>query len=253
MNNVGDVHVIIQARMDSTRLPRKIIMPFAGGRTFLEWIVERARTSRIADKVIVATTTKAADDAIEALCIRHKYDYSRGSEEDVLGRYAAAAQKFGSRIIVRITSDNPLTDIAEMDRMLEILNSEKLDYVTNHLAGLPVGSGAEVFTFAALERVAEGAKDSYEREHVTPYFYRHPELFKQRHVAPREIYPFALKARLTLDTIEDLEFFRSLAAHMGLSDPAKQPTTGEILSFLEKHQEIVAINKDVVQKTSHKA
>lgn len=246
-------HAIIQARMGSTRLPGKILLPFVGEHTFLEWVVDRLRTSRVLDNVIVATTTNPLDDAIEALCVRRGYASMRGSEEDVLGRYVEAAQKFESRVIVRAISDNPLVDIGEMDRMIGILESDKLDYANNHPGGLPGGTGTEVFTYEAFKRVAADAKDPYEHEHVTPYFYRHPELFTQRTVAPAVLHPFASQVRLTLDTPEDLQMLQALAKGMGFSKPEEQPTTNEILTYLESHLELVQINKAVVQKTFPKA
>lgn len=246
-------HAIIQARMGSTRLPNKVLLPFVGDCTFLEWVVDRLRTSNVLEKVIVATTTNPLDDAIEALCIRRAYDYIRGSEEDVLNRYVEGAQKFGSTLIVRAISDNPLTDVLEMDRMIGILESEQLDYANNHPGGLPGGTGSEVFTHEAFKRVAKEAQDPYEHEHVTPYFYRHPELFIQRTVAPAVLHPFAPKVRLTLDTPEDLQMLRALATGMDFSKPEEQPTTNEILTYLESHPELVEINKAVVQKTFPKA
>jgi len=248
-----NTHIIIQARMGSSRLPGKILMPFVGGYTFLEWVVDRVRTSNVADTVIVATTTNPFDDAVEELCVRRGYDYLRGSEEDVLDRYFEAAQKFQSRIMVRVMSDNPLVDIPEMDRLIETRESEGLDYANNHPAGLPVGTGSEVFTFEAFKRVAAEAKDPYEHEHVTPYFYRHLELFKQRNVEPVVVHPFAPQVRLTLDTSEDLQLLKALAAGMGFSRPEDQPTTNEILSYLEAHPELVRLNQAIVQKTFPKA
>ena len=243
------IHIIIQARMGATRLPGKILMSFAGDFTFLEWIGERAKSSQEAGKVIVATTDSFKDDIVEEFCKKKGYDYFRGSESDVLGRYHGAAKQFGSEIIVRVMADNPLIDIKEMDRAIEILIQEHLDYVSTHPAGLPVGNGTEVFTRRAFERVFRGAKDPYEREHVTPYFYRHSELFTQKNISPLIPHPFASSVRLTLDTPEYANFLCALASGMGFSDPLQQPSTNEILSYLESHPELVMINKSVVQKT----
>lgn len=249
INKQKHIHIIIQARSNSTRLPNKILLPFVGGFTFLEWIVERAKTSSFAEKVIVATTESVEDYETEVLCKRRKYDYFRGSEEDVLGRYWKTVERFGSKIIVRVTSDNPFIDIPEMDRVIGMLQSENLDYANNHSAGLPIGTGVEVFTRESFIRVVAEAKDKYEHEHVTPYYYRHPELFKQMKIPPLNVHKFSTKVRLTIDTIEDLNFLRALSNGIGFSDPFHQPSTNEILSFLQLHSEIVAINNNVQQKT----
>ncbi|MFA5942627.1 MAG: glycosyltransferase family protein [Candidatus Paceibacterota bacterium] len=252
MTKVG-VQIIIQARMGSSRLPGKSFMPFVGEISFLQWVIERCKTSRQADKVVIATTENAKDDVIEELCKENGYDYIRGSEGDVLERYYVAAQKFGSGAVVRVMADNPLIDVLELDRIVEVLLSENLDYASNHPAGLPVGTGSEVFTMAAFERVYAEATDPYDHEHVTPYFYHHPELFKQRNVEPEVLHPFASQVRLTLDTAEDLQMLKALAVGMGFSRPAEQPATNEILSYLETHPELVQINQSVVQKTFPKA
>lgn len=243
------VHIIIQARMGSTRFPGKTLELCAGGLSILEWVVERAKLSRKASRVIVATTDNPRDDAIEALCRLRGYDCVRGSEDDVLARYLLAARQFESRIIVRVTADNPLVDPFEIDRLVGVLEEERLDYASNHPAGLPLGTGSEAFTREGLEKIAGAASDLYEREHVTPYFYRHPELFKQREVAPERVHEFAPKARLTVDTLQDLHFVRTLLAALGCTSPAGLPTTSVILSFLQIHPDIVAMNAAVEQKT----
>ena len=252
MRKVG-IQVIIQARIGSTRLPGKILKPYAGGYVVLEWIIARARLSRRAERVVVATTTNPKDDATEDLCRRTGCDFVRGSEEDVLARFANAACAYPSAVILQINADEPLIDIEEMDRLADILREEGLDYANNHPGGLPIGTGSEAYRAVAFARMVAEAKNQYEHEHVTPYFYRPPELFKQRIVAPSTIHSFAESARLTLDTAEDFEFQRHLTESMGFSEPLQQPSTNEILTFLQSHPEIVAINKNVVQKTFPKA
>lgn len=252
MRKVG-VQVIIQARMGSTRLPGKILKPYAGGYAVLEWIIARARLSRRAERVVVATTTNPKDDATEDACMRAGCDFVRGSEEDVLARFADVARAYPSDVILQINADEPLVDIDEMDRLADILREEGLDYANNHPGGLPLGTGSEVYRAAAFARMVAEAKDPYEHEHVTPYFYRHPKIFKQRIVAPSTIHPFAESARLTLDTAEDFEFQHHLTESMGFSEPLQQPSTNGVLTFLQSHPDIVAINKNMVQKTFPKA
>ncbi len=248
-----NVHIVIQARVGSMRLPGKVLLPFVGQYTFLEWVVKRCLISTQATKVIVATTTSPKDDAIEALCKEKGFAYMRGSEDDVLARYFAAAQQFGSEIIIRVNSDCPLIDVTEMDRAIEILQAEQLEYANTHPGGLPVGMGAEVFTRVALEKVAKQAKDPYEHEHVTPYFYRHPELFKQKEVAALNVHTYDPSTRFALDTPQDLEFLTQLAKELNFSNPKAQPSTNDILAYLELHPELIEINKAIVQKTFPKA
>lgn len=247
------VHMIVQARFGSSRLPGKILRPFIGKLSGLEWIIARGYLSKHVEHVIVATTTNPRDDATEEVCKKADCDIWRGSEDDVLQRVADAAKHFGTRIVADATGDNPFFDLAEMDRLVEIVDDEGFDYVNNHPAGLPLGTGTQAFTAVALARAAAEAVDQYDHEHVTPYFYHHPELFKQRNVKPASIHPFAPNVRLTLDTSEDLRFLQLLSEGMGFSRPEDQPATNEILDYLQAHPEIVAINKEIVQKTFPKA
>ncbi|MBI2025350.1 hypothetical protein HYT04_00985, partial [Candidatus Kaiserbacteria bacterium] len=100
-----EVQVIIQARMGSSRLPGKILKPYVGGYAVLEWIIERARLSTRAERVVVATTTNQKDDATEDACRRIGCDFVRGSEDDVLARFADAARAYPSDVILQINAD----------------------------------------------------------------------------------------------------------------------------------------------------
>jgi spore coat polysaccharide biosynthesis protein SpsF len=243
------VQVLIQARMGSTRFPGKILSRFVENFTVLEWIIQRARQSRYAERIVVATTTNPKDDETVAVCRNCGCDYARGSEEDVLGRFVAAAQIFPCRVVSHITADNPLVDISEMDRLLAVLDANGLDYANNHPAGLPLGTGTEVFLFEALLRMEKMTNVPYDREHVTPYFYDNPSRFRQVELAPTVPHRFASKVRLTLDTPEDLLFLRKLAEGLNLSVPECQPETGAILDFLELHPDLLEINREIRQKT----
>lgn len=246
-------HIIIQARMGSSRLPGKILMSFIGEYTPLRWIIERARLSKYAEKVIVATSINPKDDATEKACKEAGCEVYRGSEDDVLKRFIGTVRMFDTKLIVQINGDEPFVDIIEMDRLVDIAQEEELAYANNHPGGLPLGTGAEVYTREAFERVAREADTPYDHEHVTPYFYHHPELFKQCIVEPTVPHPFAPQVRLTLDTAEDLEMLTALAQGMDFPRPEEQPSTNEIVSFLQEHPEIVMINNHVVQKTFPKA
>ena len=245
-------HVIIQARMGSTRLPGKILKPFIGEYTPLSWLIARAKLSKYADKVIVATSVEERDDTTEAASKAAGAEVYRGSEDDVLMRYHEAVVAFDTKIICDITGDEPFFDLAEMDRMVEILQSEGMDYLNNHPT-LASGVGTQVYTRIAFDRVAREATTPYDHEHVTPYFYQHPELFKQRDVAPLVPHPLAPEVRLDLDEQRDLDFLIALAKGMGFMRPEQQPSTNEMLDYLQSHPEVVVINKEVVQKTFPRA
>lgn len=223
--------IIIQARMGSTRLPGKTLLPF-GSSTVLEYLVDRARALGGARQVIVATTTHASDDAIERVCKKNGYAIFRGSAENVLDRYYQAAKKFDSNLIVRVTADNPFTDFSAVRALTQVLVNEHLDYVRN-VASLPVGAGCEAFTFAALTRAIRAATHAYEKEHVTPYFYKTaPDLFKQRDVSAPATAD-SEHVRLTLDTPTDYE--RLIKIEKEFHGKALMVTTAELVDYVTNH------------------
>jgi len=249
MNKKVKTQVIIQARAGSSRLPGKILMPFVDNISVLGWIIERAKCSKSAERIVVATTVNSKDDETVKVCERHCCSYYRGSEEDVLDRFLNALKAFPCDVIMHITADNPFFDVTETDRLASNLEENGLDYTSNHPMGMPLGTGTEAFTSESFFAMADKTNDLYDHEHVTPYYYNHPELFKLLDLAPLETHPFAKNVRLTLDTPEDFKFLRSLNNVMNITDPKEQPSTNEILTFLEAHPKLVEINRGIVQKT----
>jgi spore coat polysaccharide biosynthesis protein SpsF len=231
---------IIQARMGSTRLPGKVLMKLAG-RSVLAHVVQRTASAKSLTQAVVATTTGPADNAIVDECARLDTPVFRGSEEDVLDRYFRAAEKFGAERIVRITSDCPLYDGGLLDRMLTAFDA---DYMSNVLKRtFPRGLDTEIFTFSNLKRAHREAKQSPEREHVTPYFYQHPELFR---LQSYEEAPDLSGHRWTLDTPEDWEFLQRV--YTALYRPGGIFTTAEVLNLLRERPELTKINAHIEQK-----
>jgi spore coat polysaccharide biosynthesis protein SpsF len=127
---------IIQARMGSTRLPGKVLMPM-GNRTMLGYLIERLSFARTVSTIVVATTTNRRDDVIAEEAWKLEVECFRGSETDVLERYIQAARVNNAEIVVRVTGDNPFTDPASIDRVVDQL-IDGFDYSIE--AGLPVGT-----------------------------------------------------------------------------------------------------------------
>jgi spore coat polysaccharide biosynthesis protein SpsF len=236
MSRVG---VITQARMTSTRLPGKVLMT-AGGVTMLAHHVSRLQRAGLA--VYVATTTNATDDPIVSATAELDVPVHRGSEDDVLGRFAGAIEEFGLETVVRVTSDCPLIDgavVAEGIAAFERGADPDL-YVSNTLErSYPRGFDYEVFSAAALRDAHAHAVAPAEREHVTPYLYsgRHPRRSMRR---PAD----ASRYRVTLDTAEDLELIRRLIEDHHAADLDAE----QIIAVLDAHPELVAINEHVEQK-----
>lgn len=200
---------ILQARMGSTRLPGKMLRPIHAGRGALELMLERVRQARSLAQVVVATTTLAEDDALEALCRRLGVACFRGDPADVLDRYYRCALAFDARAtLVRLTGDCPLHDPAVIDRVVAFFQGGDYDYAANtHPPTFPDGLDTEVFRFTALEAAWRQATLASEREHVTYHLYTHPQTFRIGNLAQAE----DLSAlRWTLDEPRDLEFIRQV-------------------------------------------
>jgi spore coat polysaccharide biosynthesis protein SpsF len=238
MNRVA----IIQARMGSTRLPGKVLMDLAGAPVLVR-VVERARRATLLDEVVVATTNQPADDALVQLCADRGYSSFRGSEDDVLDRYYQAARQHGADVVVRITSDCPLIEPQVIDWGVQAFFEHQVDYASNGMSTrtFPRGLDVEVMTFAVLERAWHEDTNPAWREHVTPYIYRHPELFRLHAL----INPVDLShMRWTVDTPEDLAFVRQIYNHFGSNTFSWQ----DVLALLEQHPEWLEINRHIEQK-----
>ena len=205
---------ILQARLGSTRLPGKVLMPILG-RPMLAHLLHRVRQMETADAIVVATSEKPQDDPIPTYLGEHHPDVVvfRGSETDVLSRFHGAASATDARVVVRITADNPLFDPVTADRLVRLLPDGPFDYASNAVRpSFPRGVVAEAFTREALETAHAEATSAYDREHVTAFFYTHPQRFALGRVdLPRDW----SHLRLTVDTPEDLERARGLFGRHG--------------------------------------
>lgn len=169
---------VIQARMGSTRLPGKVLLPL-GGRTLLAHVVERAARARGVDEVRVATSGLPADDAVAREAAACGATVTRGDEQDVLARYAQAACESDAALVVRVTSDCPLLAPELVERALALLAREGADYASNtRKRTFPRGLDVEVLRREVVEEAAREAREPAEREHVTPFVWRRPERFR---------------------------------------------------------------------------
>jgi spore coat polysaccharide biosynthesis protein SpsF (cytidylyltransferase family) len=231
---------IIQARMSSTRLPRKVLLDLAG-KSVLEHVISRvARANRVSD-IVVATTIKKEDLAIVKLCASLGYSVFCGSENDVLDRFYQVARLFEADQCVRITADCPMMDPGLIDQVLHLHQESGSDYTANILEEtFPDGEDIEVFTFEALENAWENASLTSEREHVTPYIRKHPELFKLTNLrAPENL----AEKRWTIDNAEDYEFLTRVFKELYHQNPFFG--MNDILTLLDLHPELEQINRHI--------
>jgi spore coat polysaccharide biosynthesis protein SpsF len=240
------VVIVTQARMTSTRLPGKVAIDVLG-KTLLEHHLERLQRSKRKTLVVVATTTNHADDVIARICEITGTSIFRGSEHDVLERYYFAAAKFDADIVVRVTSDCPLIDPAVIDLTIEAFLSARptKDYVSNCRLKqtYPRGLDTEVFSFAALKEAHEQATQAFEREHVTPFLWQHPERFALANVDHEVDYS---AHRWTVDTPEDLRLVKMMLAALYPLDPEFH--LQDCIALLQQNPEWADINKHIEQK-----
>lgn len=235
---------IVQARAGSTRLPGKVLMDLAG-RTVLERVVERARRFNLVDDVIVAAPDQRMDDVIAAECRRISVECFRGSESDVLDRFAGAARTTDASICVRLTADCPLLDPGISDNIISVFQEADgaADYASNKIPqSFPRGLDTEVFSREALDRAAREARQPYERTHVTPYIYRHPEIFSLISVTSDVD---RADWRWTIDTAEDLDFVREIYRRLEGRDDF---SWHDVVAILDDDPSLMWINAHVRQK-----
>jgi spore coat polysaccharide biosynthesis protein SpsF len=228
---------IVQARLESTRLPGKTMMDIMG-RPMLWHVINRLKQSRRLTDIVIATTTNEKDKAIVRLARENSVKSYAGNEEDVLDRYYQAAIKFKTDVIVRLTADCPLIDPEIVDKVIEYFLSGNSDYVSNTVKpSYPDGLDTEVFSFGSLQRAWEEAKLKSEREHVTAYLWKHPELFKIGNVK-NDI--DLSRFRWTVDIDEDLQFVREIYQRLYIEDRIFYME--DVLKLLKQHPELLAIN-----------
>lgn len=211
--------VVVQARVGSSRLPGKVLAEVAG-RPMLRFQLDRLQ-DLVCDHLVVATSDLAIDDAIAELAVDVGAAVVRGSESDVLGRFGAVLERYDPHDLVRLTGDCPLSDPSVVADVVSLHRDSAADYTSNvHPRSFPKGLDVEVMTASALRTALTDAVDPYEREHVTPYLYRHPELFS---VANLDSGQDAADLWWTVDTPEDLERIRDLVK--AVDDPVRASWT----------------------------
>ncbi len=237
---------LIQARMGSTRLPRKVLEPISG-KPLVERVVERAHAASRISRVAVVTSDRAGDDELEAACTSAGIACWRGSETDVLDRFHQAAAALGAERIVRITADCPLIDPTVVDALIELVEKRAgLAYASVATGAIgpsrgyrrfPDGLDAEVFDSKVLETAWLEARDPYEREHVTPFIWRRPDRFAAEVLEAPDDFG---DERWTIDYPEDLELVREIYDRLYRRGPAFG--YAEIITLLDANPGLRMLN-----------
>jgi len=236
---------LIQARMGSTRLPGKVLKPVAG-RPLLWHIIHRLKASRLIDEIAIATTINPLDDAIVEFGAAHGIAVVCGPEDDVLARFARAAETLNADVIVRVSSDAPFVDAGFVDHLIASMIEQGGDYVLMEEGAPCAHEGVDPLTRRGLDKLMMDAReDPAAREHVTGYFKLHPDFVP---IARARAYPSLARegGRLTIDTPDDLAFVEAI--HARLEARAGEASLADLLSLLEREPELRAINRHVKQK-----
>ena len=235
--------IMIQARCGSTRLPNKVMKDLCG-KTTLQQLIERAQRSKLSDEVIVVTSIGRENLPILNLCASMGVRVGVGSEDDVLDRYYQTAKLLKPEIVIRLTADCPCFDPELLDLALVQMEPDT-DYMGMITESFADGLDLEIITYAALERSWREANHSFEREHITQYVKRHPELFKLLNFESPIGY-FG-DQRWTVDEPEDFELVRRVFEHFQVEEGRNDFSYKDILTFLKAHPEITDLNKNIAR------
>jgi spore coat polysaccharide biosynthesis protein SpsF len=235
--------VIIQARMGSSRLPGKVLLPL-GDSCVLDYAVSRCRLIHGVTEVVVATSTLPADDRISEWCMSRGVRFFRGSEEDVLTRYYECARHYEPDYVIRVTSDCPFVDYDFGGAMLQAMMDSPSDIVVLDGSLIPRGLTMEVISFGALKQAYERGTEPRHREHVTTYIYEYADRFSKTVIeVPEHLrYP---KLRITLDTEEDYALCKAVADVFAGN---REVPSGEVVEYLLLHPEVAVLNAHIQQK-----
>jgi spore coat polysaccharide biosynthesis protein SpsF len=229
---------ILQARTSSRRFPRKVLEPLMGRPMILRQI-ERIRRAKRPDALVLATSQDASDDELAHLCDKDGVAVHRGSLEDVLSRFVAAAQRFGSPDwVVRLTGDCPLTDPQTIDRVVDEALLSGADYTSNALEPtFPDGLDVEVLRYGALTTIADEPRSAAEREHVTLALYSQAERFKIHSVRNGEDYSHL---RWTVDEPGDFALVKAI--YEALYPEKPDFVFADILALIKRRPELARLN-----------
>lgn len=207
-------------------------MPLASG-TVLDAIVQRVRGLTAEAEILVATSSNNLDDALVTFCCERGYPVFRGSETDVLGRYAAATEEFGFDAVLRVCADAPLTDPTGMDELIQVWQADLSSrYVHNrHARGWPIGAAADLIERSALLEASKDAENPFDREHVVPFLQRYPERFGMQEIQGRQRWTDR-NYYMAIDYPADLAWFQALYA--GTESDLAGPSLDAVYDWVDR-------------------
>lgn len=245
--SIPRVVATVEARMGSTRLPGKVLLPLYG-EELLSHIVARLRRSQFISEVIIATTTSSQDDVIVDLCERKNIRCHRGSIDNILERIIEAARPYAPDYMIQATGDNPCITPGLVDDVILNLIDSKADYVGNHFGAIPCGLEVRGFTYDAIKKVQKKTTDPIDLVHGSYYIYSNPKEFNVRAIDPAlpEAFP---EVRLTVDEPRDYKLIYHIFDHFKGSDWSLQ----QLKDLFKSFPHLLDINSHVRQKHPEEA
>ena len=245
--NIG---IIIQARLGSTRLPRKVLREFYGRETLLETVINNLRKAGEVP-IVVATSVNPNNDELESFLLKRSITVFRGSEDDVLSRFIGAADENGIDGIVRICSDNPFLDWHGVSALITKARASDADYIGYRINNTPsikthFGFWGEYVTLEALKRVAASTDEKTAHEHVTIHIYTHPEEYKCEWIECPEFLQGRYDIRLTVDNEED--FVNAQIVYAALSEMNPDFGLEEVVKYVDNDSELRESMKQMIDK-----
>ena len=242
---------IIQAQFSAIRLPGKVLLPL-GNKSVLRRVIERVRHCRALHDVVIASSIAPEDDPVVAEVEQDQVTCFRGSVTDVLGRYFGAAEMCQADVVVRVSADCPLIDPQLICQMVDAFQARNLtgqstDYMSNTLKRTyPHGLEAEIFTYAALRQAYERADQAFEREHVTPFIYRHPDIFNLFSYEGRIDQS---SYRLGLESAEDYQLLEAIYGELGQESGLF--STQAVINLLIHQPKLARLNAPAARPSTH--
>ncbi|HEY3119411.1 MAG TPA: glycosyltransferase family protein [Vicinamibacteria bacterium] len=243
---MSGVWVVVSARMASSRCPGKALAPLAG-RPLLEVLLERMQAARSCDGVALATSTTAENAPLAALAQRMGVPVFRGDEDDVLRRHLDCAQWLDAAHVVRVTGDNPLTDLETLDRLVALHLREDADYTYVPGDALLMGILPELISRPALERSWERGQARHRSELMTLYIKEHPDEFRIVTAdLPEGLY--RPEYRLTVDEPDDVALMQEVFARLPRGRPA---STRDAIAVLDREPALARLNAHLRHKAAN--
>lgn len=244
---------LVQARLGSSRLPGKILLPFYEGDSILDLLVKKLKS--VNADIVLATSTIRQNDILEEMAGKYGINCFRGSENDVLQRFIDAAEEYGGNNIIRVCSDNPFLDLNSIKQLIHFVERSKktLDYVSFNIQGIPsikthYGFWTEYVSLNALKKVRTLTDEPLYHEHVTNYIYSHLSDFCVSWIDGPECIQGHSNIRLTIDTEED--FRNAVKIYSGLYLTNSYPTISDIVNYLDTHPEYYEYMHNQILKNS---